>query len=132
MSLNNLAIVLSDVGKSGEALDKAQEAARIYQRLAQTRPDAFLPDLAVSFGARGSILQKMGRHFEAAESFAQGIRSLAPLFQRTPTAFSRLIATLCAEYLRAVQLASLQPDAALLAPVQETLQRVKDTLPKER
>ena len=50
MSLNNLGMGFSDLGRREEALAAAQEAVDIYRRLAQTRPDAFLPDLATSLG----------------------------------------------------------------------------------
>jgi hypothetical protein len=45
-SLNNLGRDLSNLGRREEALAASQEAVDIYRRLAQTRPDAFLPDLA--------------------------------------------------------------------------------------
>ena len=50
MSLNNLGMGFSDLGRREEALAAAHEALDIYQRLAQSRPDAFLPDLAMSLG----------------------------------------------------------------------------------
>jgi hypothetical protein len=46
MSLNNLGAMLSNLGRREEALAATQEAVDIRRRLAQTRPDAFLPDLA--------------------------------------------------------------------------------------
>ena len=45
-SLNNLGRRLSNLGRREEALAASQEAVDIRRRLAQTRPDAFLPDLA--------------------------------------------------------------------------------------
>ena len=48
MSLNNLAAMLSDLGRREEALTTAQEAADLYRGLARARPEAFTPDLAMS------------------------------------------------------------------------------------
>ena len=41
MSLNNLANMLSDLGRREAALAAAEEAVRLYRALAETRPDAF-------------------------------------------------------------------------------------------
>src|SRR6201993_2792457 len=45
---------LSNLGRREEALAASQEAVDIYRRLAQTRPDAFLPDLASSLNNSGA------------------------------------------------------------------------------
>ncbi|MGY1937539.1 P-loop NTPase, partial [Nocardia gipuzkoensis] len=47
-SLNNLSNRLSELGRHEEGLAAAEEAAGIYRKLAETRPDAYLPDLAMS------------------------------------------------------------------------------------
>ncbi len=39
---------LGELGRREESLQAAQEAVETYRKLAQTRPDAFLPDLAMS------------------------------------------------------------------------------------
>jgi hypothetical protein len=45
-SLNNLATVLSKLGRREEAFAAAQEAAGLYRTLAGARPEAFRRDLA--------------------------------------------------------------------------------------
>jgi tetratricopeptide (TPR) repeat protein len=47
-SLKNLGAMLSNVGRREEALAPTKEAVDIHRRLAQSRPDAFLPDLSGS------------------------------------------------------------------------------------
>src|SRR5260370_39228819 len=63
--LSNLGVRLSNLGRREEALAASQEAVDIYRRLAQTRPDAFLPDLAASLSNVGALLADLGRHEEA-------------------------------------------------------------------
>ena len=129
--LNNLANRLSALGRREEALAKAQEAVRIYEQLAQARPDAFLPDLAMSCGARGAILATMDRHQDAAASFADGIRVLTPVFQRVPTAFAQLMGNLARNYLRSCEQAQQEPDGVLLTPVLELFEKLKQNRSKE-
>jgi tetratricopeptide (TPR) repeat protein len=130
-SLNNLATMLSALGRREEALAKAEEALRIYEQLAQARPDAFLPDLAMSCGTRGMVFAGMERHEEAAASFAQGIQALTPMFQKMPGAFSDLMGQLCGSYFQAIQHSKAEPDMALLAPVLEVFEKLKQNPPKE-
>jgi tetratricopeptide (TPR) repeat protein len=63
--LNKLGVRLSHVGRHEEALLVSQAAVEMYQRLAQARPDAFLPDLALSLSNLGGNLSKLG-HLEDA------------------------------------------------------------------
>ena len=65
MSLNNLANVLSDLGRREEALTAAQEAADLYRALARARPEAFTPDLAMSLNNLAAMLSTLGRREEA-------------------------------------------------------------------
>ena len=51
--LNNLGNRLSDLGRREDALAAAQEAVDLYRQLAADRPDAFLPDLAMSLNNLG-------------------------------------------------------------------------------
>jgi hypothetical protein len=57
-SLNNLGIRLSGLGRREAALAASEEAVAIRRRLAETRPDAFLADLARSLGVWGRPLCK--------------------------------------------------------------------------
>ena len=54
-ALNNLGVCLSKLGRREDALAAAREAVDIYRRLAAERPDAFLPDLAMSLNNLGKF-----------------------------------------------------------------------------
>ena len=131
MSLNNLGNRLSELGRREEALAAADEAVRIRRQLAAARPDAFLPDLAMSLGARGNVLLGMERHADAAASFREGIEALRPLFQRVPAAFASLMRALCRDYVEASKAAGQQPDLELLQPVVAVLESLEDKAAEE-
>ena len=111
----------SHLGRREEALSSAEEAVPLYRQLAQQRPDAFLPDLAMSLGALGNILQANAPG-EAATRFHEGIQLLSPLFLQLPQAHGQLMMALLQVYLLAAEQAGLEIDMALLGPVQERLQ----------
>ncbi|OMG37876.1 tetratricopeptide repeat protein, partial [Actinomyces naeslundii] len=60
-ALNNLATILSEVGRSGETLEVAQEAVDLYRELAQTSPAAYTPNLAGALNNLATILSEVGR-----------------------------------------------------------------------
>jgi len=112
--LNNLSIALSALGRREDALSPSEESVAIRRKLAASNPQAFLPDLAMSLGSFGSILQAMELHEEAARAFAEGLHHLAPFYRDLPLAHSRVGKGLVQVYLQACQKAGLEPDAALL------------------
>jgi hypothetical protein len=80
MALNNLAVMLSEMGRQQEALAPAEEAATTYRTLAQTNPDAHLPNLASALNNLANHLSGVGRQQEAlppAEEAATTYRTLA-------------------------------------------------------
>jgi hypothetical protein len=85
--LANLGIRLSNLGRREEALAASQEAVDIYRRLAQTRPDAFLPDLAMSLNNRGIRLSNLGRREEALAASQEAVDIYRRLAQTRPDAF---------------------------------------------
>ncbi|MEJ5241467.1 MAG: tetratricopeptide repeat protein, partial [Anaerolineales bacterium] len=121
MSLNNLGVLFSELGRREEALQAAQEAVEIRRQLAQVNPQAFLPDLARSLGSYGSILLALERPAEAAEAFAEGARLLLPFARTLPQVFSGLLQALLGYYLRACQAAGQAPQPALLQEAAEIL-----------
>jgi tetratricopeptide (TPR) repeat protein len=146
MSLNNLAIMLSDLGRREEALAQAEEAVRLYRQLAQARPDAFLPDLARSLAVAGNILlegagsnaneedhsgtgraeeARAVRAREAMERLTEAIRILTPFFERLPQAHRQLIEVIVELYSRAGERAGVEIDEALLAPVVGVCEKLK-------
>jgi tetratricopeptide (TPR) repeat protein len=85
--LSNLGVRLSDLGRREEALQASQEAVAIRRRLAQTRPDAFLPDLATSLNNLGTMLSDLGRREEALQASQEAVAIRKRLAQTRPDAF---------------------------------------------
>ena len=121
MSLNNLGKDLSNLGRREEALAASQEAVAIRRRLAETRPDAFLPDLATSLGARGQALTQEERHADAAGAFHEGLAIIAPFVERHVQAFGDLATDLSQDYDTACEKAGIARDTALLERVGRAL-----------
>jgi tetratricopeptide (TPR) repeat protein len=97
MSLNNSGAMLSNLGRREEALAASQEAVDITRRLAQTRPDAFLPDLAGSLNNSGAMLSNLGRREEALAASQEAVDIYRRLAQTRPDAFlPDLAMSLCA------------------------------------
>ena len=71
-SLNNLANILSGVGRAGEALEVAQEAVGLYRELAEASPAVYTPDLAGSLNNLANILKEKGQYEEALNVFTEG------------------------------------------------------------
>ena len=71
-SLNNLANILSEVGRSGEALEAVQEAVGLYRELVEASPAAYTPDLAMSLNNLANILKEKGQYEEALNVFTEG------------------------------------------------------------
>ena len=78
MSLNNLANILSEVGRSGEALEAAQEAVELYRALVQGSPEAYTPRLAMSLNNLANRLSEEGRYEEAFNVFTEGFDRFSP------------------------------------------------------
>ena len=130
-SLNNLAIMLSDLGRREEALAQAQEAVRLYGQLAQAHPESFLPDLARSLAVQGKCFTALERHSDAVPVFTEAIRLLTPAFTQLPDAFAPLMGAIRKEYLAASQVAKQEPDTELLAPLVEVFARLKKSPAKK-
>jgi tetratricopeptide (TPR) repeat protein len=92
-SLSNLGVRLGDLGRREEALAASQEAVDIRRRLAQSRPDAFLPDLASSLNNAGAMLSNLGRREEALAASQEAVDIDRRLAQSRPDAFLPDLAT---------------------------------------
>jgi tetratricopeptide (TPR) repeat protein len=125
MSLNNLGIRLSEVGRREDALPAAREAVEIRRGLAADRPDAFLPDLAGSLGTLGNVLEELGLHDDALGAIREAMMLFAPFFLRLPRAHARWMTIMCRLYIERSERAGVEPDAAMLAPITEALQRLQ-------
>ncbi|HAI11105.1 MAG TPA: hypothetical protein DCM28_05330, partial [Phycisphaerales bacterium] len=126
MSLNNLAIQLSELGRRQEALENVQKAVEIRRKLAEANPDAFLPNLAMSYGTLGSVFTASDEHDKAAQAYAQGIEAITPCLQAIPRAFAGLATKLVSDYLEAKQKLDEEPDKTLLMPVEQVLQTLQN------
>ncbi len=86
-ALNQFGIRLSAIGKREEALMASQELADIYRRLAEARPDAFLPNLAGSLNNLGGDLSRIGRREEALAASQEATGIWRHLSEASPNAF---------------------------------------------
>jgi tetratricopeptide (TPR) repeat protein len=73
MSLNNTGAILFELGRHKEALVASQEAVNIRRRLAQSRSDVLLADLAMSLSNLGIRLSNLERHEEALETSQEAV-----------------------------------------------------------
>ena len=78
---------LSDLGRREEALSAAEEAVGLYRALAAARPDAFLPDLAMSLNNLANRLNDLGRREEALSAAEEAVRFRRALATTGPDAF---------------------------------------------
>ena len=76
--LHHLANRLSEVGRSGEALEVAQEAVGLYRDLVEVSPAAYTPDLAASLNNLATILSEEGQYEEALNVFTEGFDRFSP------------------------------------------------------
>ena len=83
MSLNTLAVRLSELGRREEALAAAQEAVQIRRALTRARPEAFTPGLATSLYNLATRLSALGRREEALAA-AQEAADLATRVNKEP------------------------------------------------
>jgi tetratricopeptide (TPR) repeat protein len=113
--------MLSNLGRREEALAASQEAVDIRRRLAQTRPDAFLPDLATSISVMSDALAALDRHDDAAKAATQALEVLAPFVERYPQTYNGLARAIGADVLKYSEAAGQMPDAILLARVAKAL-----------
>ena len=123
-SLNNLGNRLSELGRREDALAVTREAVEICRRLAADRPDAFLPDLAMSLNNLGKYLSELGRHEDALAAAREAVTLFTPVFLRLPQAHARRMAFMRKKnYVKFSESVNVEPDASLLAPIAEALQR---------
>jgi tetratricopeptide (TPR) repeat protein len=85
--LNNLGPRLSALGRGEEALEATREAVEHYRTLAEARPDAFFPDLAMSLNNLGTMLRALGRREEALEATREAVDIRRTLADTRPDAF---------------------------------------------
>jgi tetratricopeptide (TPR) repeat protein len=84
LSLNTLAIRLSDVGRAEEALAAAQQAVEIRRRLAERTPAVYEPDFALSLNTLAIRLSDVGRAEEALVHAKESTRIYLELAEHDP------------------------------------------------
>ena len=117
----NLAKRLSDLGRREEALAVAEEAVGLRRDLAVARPEAFLPDLALSLNNLANMLSDLGRREEALAAAKEAVSTLRPLFLSEPFAFERMMRVIRATYLACYSANGRAPDQELLTPIEALL-----------
>src|SRR5437867_11286007 len=65
--------VHSKTARWQEALAAGQKAVEIYRTMASERPEAFLPDLAMSLNNLGVVLSELGRREEALDATKEAV-----------------------------------------------------------
>jgi len=85
---NNLGVRLGGLGRREDALNATIEAVQIYRLLAQQRPDAFNPDLAMSLNNLGGSLSALGRRDDALNATNEAVQIYRLLAQHRPNAFN--------------------------------------------
>ena len=86
--------MLSELGRREDALEATQEAVEVYRGLAAARPDAFLPDLAMSLNNLGNRLSELGRREDALEATQEALDLLWPFYERYPARYAQWTATI--------------------------------------
>jgi nucleoside phosphorylase/tetratricopeptide (TPR) repeat protein len=101
-----------ELGQREAALASTQEAVAIRRKLAQARPEAFLPDLATSLNNLGGMQSALGQREAALASTQEAADTYRKLAQARPEAFLPDLAT-SLNNLGAMQSALGQREAAL-------------------
>jgi hypothetical protein len=85
--LNDLAIRLGDLGQREQALTAVEKAVAIYRRLASSRPDVFLPPLAMSLANPGNRLCEIGQRKKGVTTVEESVAIYRRLAKAQPNAF---------------------------------------------
>jgi len=94
ISLNNLAVMLSDAGRREEALSHTEEAVRIRRQLAERNPEAFLLGLAGALNNLANRLDELGRREEALAQTEEAVRIRRGMAERHPESLPDLAGSL--------------------------------------
>ncbi|GLX11171.1 hypothetical protein Misp03_80970 [Microbispora sp. NBRC 16548] len=84
---SKFATVLAQVGRREEALEAVTEAVTVYRSLAETRPDAFQPDLAMALNNQATCLSNLGQREKALTAIEEAIKLYRTLAKTRPDAF---------------------------------------------
>ena len=124
--LNNLSVDLGRLGRYEEALTASEEAAAFYRQLSETRPEAFLPDLARALWTNAQALADLGRATEAVAATAEAMERLLPQAARWPATLVPLLRALRALHLEIAEDGSVEPATDVLEAVEAVLANAGD------
>lgn len=85
--LNNLSVRLSELGQREKALAPGEEAVSIRRALAKTRPEVFLPDLALALITLSNRFSNLGQPEKALAVVEEAIDIYRTLAETQPDAF---------------------------------------------
>ena len=88
MALGNLANHLRNVGRFEDALQKAEQAERIWRGLAEKQPDTYTADWATSLANLANRLRDVGRFEDALQKAEQAERIRRGLAEKHPDAYT--------------------------------------------
>ena len=105
----------------GSALAAAEEAVALRRQLAAARPDAFIPNMAMSLSVLADMLEANQRIGEAVAQDHAAVSALAPYCRAAPLTFGRPMLVYARDYQRRAEAAGVEIDADLLTPIFEGL-----------
>ncbi|MGP9820594.1 tetratricopeptide repeat protein [Salinarimonas sp. NSM] len=129
MALNNLANSLNTLGRFEVALAAAEESVSIRRILVADQPASFVINLSVSLGSLSDSRFLLGDISGAHAALDEAIRTLLPVFLRSPPSVARWMQMHLQRYPSRCAAAGVQPDEVLLAPILETFQRLEQENP---
>jgi tetratricopeptide (TPR) repeat protein len=86
-TLNNLAGLQNVTNRHTEAEANYTEALVMYQKLAETNPDAYLPDLAMTLNNLALLQADTSRHAEAEANYTEALKIRRELAETNPGAY---------------------------------------------
>ncbi len=124
MSLGTLAIVLRDLDRNDESLERANEAASLYYKLTRAGLTAFTPDFARSLNVLSGSLSTLGKREQAIKTSEEALRTLAPFFLLKPVEFEELMGNIATTYCKTCQAGQREYDLKLLEPIVKLLETI--------
>ena len=86
-TLNNLAILYRDTQRMKEAEQAYGEALAIRRKLAETNPDAYLPDVAMTLNNLAILYRDTQRMKEAEQAYGEALATYRKLAETNPDAY---------------------------------------------
>ena len=91
--LFDYAYLKADFTRMHEAVQLYVEALRIYRQLAESNPDAYMPDVAMSLNNLANLHRALGRYVEAEKNYVEALQIYRQLAESNPDAYMPRVAT---------------------------------------